>query len=205
MLVRPLRRRIGKRRRAAHLRACLNQRQGEMRSNMGHIRGLTYDSAQGPTRISCPILLTGEQHCAPVRHGGPDYVWVVYTDVVHECGPYELGYDQQGRGGDGLSILARWDLDGLIGEVGLYHYCDGYKLFGPYHRSLLGWFGGLAYEFAHAFGLPHPPWCDPWDPETFDGNESWSLMHDGYQIYPETYLFPSNKEILMPSLFFERQ
>ena len=74
------------------------------------------------------------ERCAalrPVRHGDPDYVWLVYADVVHECGPYELGYDQLGWGCDGLSILARWDLDGLIGEVGLYHCCDGYKLIGP--------------------------------------------------------------------------
>ena len=61
---------------------------------MGQIRGITYDSAQEPTRTLCPIVLTGVQHCAPVRQGDPDYVWVVYADVVHECGPYELGYDE---------------------------------------------------------------------------------------------------------------
>ena len=55
-------------------------------------------------------MIDGVQHCAPVGGGTSDTVWVVYPDVVHECGPYEQGYDQLGRGGDGLTILTRWDL-----------------------------------------------------------------------------------------------
>ena len=111
-------------------------------------------------RYSWQRVLDGVQHCAPVERDTSDFVWVVYADVVHECGPYEQGYDQLGRGDDGLTILARWDLDGLIGEAGDYYYCSGDVLAGPHDEPPGRWPGGIAHELGHAFGLPHPPGCD---------------------------------------------
>ena len=139
-------------------------------------------------RYSWETVVAGVQHCAPAGHGDPDYRWVIFPDVVHECGPPGLGYDELGRGGDGLTLLSRWDLDGLVGDDGLFGYCDGDQLYGPYDRPLSSWKGGTAHELAHAFGLPHPPGCDPWHPTTCDDLEAGSLMHDGYAEYPDTYL-----------------
>ena len=65
--------------------------------------------------------------------------------------------------------------------------------------------GGLGHELGHALGLPHPPGCDPWDPMTCDDLEALSLMHDGYAPYPDTYLLPDDKEILIRSPFIGRE
>ena len=150
-------------------------------------------------RYSWQKIVDGVQHCAPVAAGTSSFVWIVYADVVHECGPYEQGYDQLGRGGDGLTILTRWDLDGLIGEDGLYHYCDGDELFGPYDRPLSSWQGGTAHELGHAFGLPHPPGCDAGLPTC----DTWAMMQNGYETYPHTYLRADDKEALIRSPFID--
>ena len=137
-------------------------------------------------------VVEGVQHCAPVQHNHPDFVWVVYAAVREACNePHELG-----AGGPGLTILqaASGDFD-----PGLYYYCDE----GPYYRQPEWVVGGLGHELAHAFGLPHPPGCDPWDPAKCDHQEASSLMHDGYTAYPETYLLPSDKETLIRSPFFD--
>ena len=37
-------------------------------------------------------VVEGVQHCAPVQHDSPDFVWVVYVDVEEACDePQELG------------------------------------------------------------------------------------------------------------------
>ena len=140
------------------------------------------------------------QHCAPVRWGTSDFTWVIYADVMESCDEYlELGEDahELGRGGLGLTILPRGDLDGLT-TPGVYYYCGE----GPYDSSLGRFIGGLGHELGHAFGLPHPPGCDPWQATTCNDLESLSLMHDGYEAYPETYLLPADRELLMRSPFF---
>ena len=136
------------------------------------------------------------QHCAPVKGGHPDFVWVVYVDVHEACDePHELG-----AGGLGLTIVARSDLEGLT-DPGPYYYCDE----GPYEDTLGRWIGGLGHELGHALGLRHPPGCDPWDPITCNDLEALSLMHDGYAPYPDTYLLPDDKEILIRSPFIGRE
>ena len=128
------------------------------------------------------------QHCAPVAGAASDFVWVIYPDVEELCGePHELG-----AGGPGLTILGRSDLEGVT-NPGPYYYCDE----GPYDGTLGRWIGGLGHEMGHALGLPHPPGCDPWDSATCDDLEALSLMHDGYTPYPDTYLLPDDKEILI--------
>ena len=145
-------------------------------------------------------VLAGVQHCAPVTNGFSDFVWVIYPDVVEDCDEYHrLGEDghELGRGGLGLTMLP--DLEGLTNPGKKYYFCGE----GPYHGSPGRWIGGSGHELAHAFGLPHPPGCDPWDPATCDHQEASSLMHDGYWLYPETHLLPSDKEVLIRSPFFD--
>ena len=137
-------------------------------------------------------VVAGVRHCAPVKYGDSDFVWVIYADVEEACDePQELG-----RAGASLAIVPRWDLEGLV-NPGETHYCEE----GPYHDPLGRWIGGLGHELGHALLLSHPPGCDPWDPTTCDDLEVWSLMHDGYTSYPDTHLLPDDKEILIRSPF----
>ena len=145
-------------------------------------------------------VLAGVQHCAPVTRGFSDFTWVIYVDVEEDCDEYHRLGDaghELGRGGQGLTIVARADLEGLT-NPGEYYHCGE----GPYRGTLGRWIGGLGHELAHGFGLPHPPGCDPWARATCDEQETRSLMHVGYTEYPETYLLPSDKEILKNSPFF---
>ena len=68
-------------------------------------------------------VLRDVQSCAPVRGDTSRFSWALYVDVYEACGePHELG-----RGGAGLTMVARWDLEGLV-NPGKYYYCDE----GPY-------------------------------------------------------------------------
>ena len=131
-------------------------------------------------------------------------MWVVYADVLTECGPYELGGDQLGRGGNSLTILPQWDVLGVAGGRE-FSYCIGDELSGPHspESELPGrWTGGLAHELGHAFGLSHPPGCDQERFEICDDKSAPSLMGFGYDRYPGTYLRSADEEILMRSHFF---
>ena len=134
-------------------------------------------------------VLTDVQSCAPVRGGTLEFVWALYVDVDEECGgePHELG-----AGGPGLLMMPRWDLEGLV-SPGEYYYCDD----GPYHGTLGRWYGGLAHELGHAFGVPHPPGCD----EGLPACDEQALMWLGYEDYPNTYLRDDEKQILRRSPF----
>ena len=136
-------------------------------------------------------VLRGVQHCAPVREDTSDFAWVIYVDVDEACGePHELG-----RGGPGLAIMPRWDLEGLA-NPGPYTECDE----GPYDGPRGRWIGGFGHELGHALGLPHPPGCDEGSP-TCDRD---ALMWLGYTSYPNTYLRDDEKEILLASPFIDR-
>ena len=95
------------------------------------------------------------QPCAPVQHGHPDFVWVIYPDVEEACDePHELG-----AGGWGLTILP--DIEGMTNPGKDFYRCGEQSYFDPIGR----WIGGLGHELGHALGLPHPPGCDPWGPD----------------------------------------
>ena len=135
-------------------------------------------------------VLAAVQHCAPVQHDNPDFVWVIYPDVEESCAEaHELG-----RGKSGLTILHRGDLEGVT-NPGPYYDCDQ----GPFDYPLGRWIGGHGHELGHAFGLSHPPGCDQGNVSVCD---YYSLMHLGYPLYPGTYLRSADKEILMRSHFF---
>ena len=146
-------------------------------------------------RYSWQKIINGVQHCAPVAHGASTFVWIVYADVEHECGPYEQGYNQLGRGGDGVTIVGSWDLDGLVGEDG--EVGDPCWHDDPPDEPVGRWFGGIAHEVGHAFGLPHPPGCD----EGLPTCDFPALMQVGYAVYPDTYLRDDDKAALRGSPF----
>ena len=148
-----------------------------------------YESGNAWARV-----VEGVQPCAPVQNSHPDFVWVIYPDVEEACDePHELG-----AGGWGLTILP--DIEGITNPGKDFYRCGEQSYFDPIGR----WIGGLGHELGHALGLPHPPGCDPWDPATCDDLEALSLMHDGYAPYPDTYLLPDDKEILIRSPFIGR-
>ena len=154
-------------------------------------------------RYSWQKVVDGVQHCAPVEEGTSTFTWVVYVDVEVECAPdgsegdWEQGYAQLGRGGPGLTILPRDDMDGLIGEKIVYYgKCGG----GPWDGPVERWIGGLGHELGHTFGLPHPQGCDEELP-TCDYD---ALMANGYEAYPDTYLRPDEKATLRSSPFIGR-
>ena len=171
------------------------------RRELGGLTFSLYEATPEECRMSEPAdfygrgdawakVMEGVQHCAPVQHDHPDFVWAVYVDVKESCDePHELG-----RGGAGLTIMG----DVASGfDPGEFYYCDE----GPYERTLGGVIGGLGHELGHTLGLPHPPGCDPWDPATCDDLEFRSLMHLGFTSYPDTYLLPDEKEVLIRSSF----
>ena len=169
------------------------------RRELGGLTFSLYEATPEECRMSEPAgyygrgdawakVVEGVQHCAPVQHNSPDFVWVIYPDVEESCEePHELG-----AGGWGLTILPRGDLEGVT-NPGPYFHCDE----GPYDGTLGRWIGGLGHELGHALGLPHPPGCD----EGLSTCDLDAFMAYGYGIYPETYLRNDNKEVLIRSSF----
>ncbi len=148
-----------------------------------------YASSDGWGRVLWDV-----QSCAPVAHGSSVFTWVLYLDVAEGCD----GYMDFGRGGDGVTILANRDLEGLAGS-GVWPICDGDTL--RYVPTSLGrWRGSLAHELAHAFYVPHPPGCD----EGLATCDTEALMWFGYVRYPATYFREDDKEALRQSPFIGR-
>ena len=136
-------------------------------------------------------VLADIQSCAPVEGDTERFTWVLYVDVEERCGePQELG-----RGGAGLTMMGRGDLDGLS-NPSPYSWCG----LGPWEGTLGRWRGGTAHELGHAFHVPHPPGCE----EELPTCDHRALMWNGYEDYPDTYLRHDEKVILRRSPFIKR-
>ena len=134
------------------------------------------------------------QPCAPVEWGRANFVWVLYVDVDEACGePHELG-----RGGDGITMMPRGDLEGLT-NPGVYFYCDE----GPYEDPLERWIGGAGHELGHAIRDLRHPACGYGGLPSCTDTDLWTLMANGFEIYPDTYLRTEDKETLLRSPFIE--
>ncbi|WP_420443984.1 cell wall-binding repeat-containing protein [Candidatus Poriferisodalis sp.] len=174
------------------------------RQQLGGLTFSLYDATPEHCQMDMPAdfyapdswnkVVEGVQHCAPVEGFTSEFVWVIYADVGSECDdPNSLG-----RGGPGLTILGRDDLEGLVGNRLSYYDQCGY---GPFAGPVRRWIGGMGHELGHALGLPHPPGCDAGLP-TCDGS---ALMFNGYGDYPDTYLRADEKELLIRSPFMGSQ
>ena len=137
-------------------------------------------------------VLEGVQHCAPVEDNTSTFAWVIYADLEAVCG----ARGSLGRGGPGLTMVGRDDLEGLIGNrLVAYDECGR-----PYAAPVTRWIGGIGHELGHALGLPHPPGCDDGLPTC----DRAALMDLGYTTYPDTYLRPDDKQVLWRSPFIEK-
>ncbi len=133
-------------------------------------------------------VMSDVQGCAPVSWHSQSTTWALYVDIVHACNaPGRLG-----AGGDGVLMLPRQDMDGLVGA----RYLDDCGV--EYNLPPSRYVGGAGHELGHAFGLPHPPGCEQGAP-TCDTN---ALMWLGYAAYPNTYLRPEEKALLLSTPFF---
>jgi hypothetical protein len=109
----------------------------------------------------------------------PLHIWVFYVDATPDK-------DQMQGGTNGVAVLSRNDVEGLLGLTS---------------ESVCRWIGGLGHELGHAFGLDHPSFCES---GKLDSNaaECQSLMFLGYQNYGGTLLTLEDKNRLSMSPFF---
>jgi hypothetical protein len=133
-------------------------------------------------------VVTDVQGCVPLTYDSPDFRWILYADIEHECdAPGRIGAASRG-----VAIMGRGDLDGLVGDTVVTDCGKVVQL--PVGR----WIGGAGHELGHTFGLPHPPGCQEGLPTCDHG----CLMWLGYLVYPNTYLRDEEKERLRTSPFF---
>ena len=89
-------------------------------------------------------VVAGVQHCGSVQHDHPDFVWVVYVDLMEPCDEsHELG-----AGGAGLTIMGA--AEGSF-DPGWFYYCGE----GPYNAEFEDFIGTRARAGPYA-GLPAP-------------------------------------------------
>ena len=136
------------------------------------------------------------QRCAPVEWGRSAYVWVLYVDVREPCDePQELG-----RGGGGITMMPRPDLEGLA-KADVHIYCTGGPVEVP--PPLGRWIGGTGHELGHALAdLRHPFECDE-IPFCSSHPAYWSLMAYGFETYPDAHLTTEHRENLLRSPFID--
>jgi len=135
-----------------------------------HGFGTFYDNVRGDVEA-----LTGRVQGS--LHAGPD-LWALYVDAQPVCG--QCG----GCGGGRVTVIARNDLRGLVGEA-FEKVCPT----DADTNTRCRWIGGLGHELGHAMGLQHPAACDAGLPSCDWG----ALMFTGYASYPNTYLRADDK------------
>jgi hypothetical protein len=124
------------------------------------------------------------------RFYDPNNIWIFYVDAFNACG--QCG----GCGGGGVAVIGANDLRGLVGLPWI-PICPGEGR----NYSSCRYIGGLGHELGHAFGVPHPPGCDPYTSSCDDN----SIMWTGYTFYPYCYFSENEKNILVNSPFISPQ
>lgn len=110
----------------------------------------------------------------------PDHRWLYYVDA--DVLPGQIG----GAALWGVAELPGADLRGLAGQE---------------PEPVSRWIGGLGHELGHTFGLPHPAACEPVMTAECPGQ---ALLWTGYLTYPNAFLLPEDKELLLASPFFSQ-
>jgi hypothetical protein len=131
------------------------------------------------------------QSCAAVRFGDPDHDWIVYADVIHGCNM--PGY--LNAGADGLTMLSREAIEGLVGQDNGSNECAQPQPIYPMAR----WIGLLAHELGHTLGLPHP--CDTYQA----GCDIPSVMWQGSETYPAAHFAEADRQVLKAHRFIDLQ
>lgn len=112
----------------------------------------------------------------------------LFNDPLHRWLYYVDADILPGQGGGaalfGVAELPGADLRGLVGLEST-----------PISR----WIGGLGHELGHTFGLPHPSTCEPVNTPQCPEQ---ALMWLGYLTYPDAFLLPEDKQLLLASPFF---
>jgi hypothetical protein len=122
--------------------------------------------------------------------------WIFYIDADPVCN--QPGGIRTG-GTNGVAVLPKNDLRGLIGQPSI-PICPGDHTDPPNFKCR--WIGGLGHELGHAFGLDHPPGCEP---VTGPNCPVKALMWLGYTTYPDTFLLAQDISRLKLSQFFGPQ
>jgi len=104
---------------------------------------------------------------AGVKFNDSQFAWVIYVDAEGDTG----------TGGNGIASLPLHD---ILGVSGIH----------PTEKNVQRWYGGLAHEIGHVFGLAHPGESEP------D-----ALMQYGYTKYPDCYLTRTDLETLKNNPF----
>lgn len=120
------------------------------------------------------------------------YTYAVYIDSESTCG--QCG----GCGGGGALVVGSGDLKGLVG-VPVVRSCPTDPA--PIQYPPCRYIGGLGHELGHAFGLAHPPGCEP----TTSACDAGDIMWTGLYAYPATYINANERITLNSSLFFVAQ
>jgi hypothetical protein len=115
-------------------------------------------------------------------------IWIFYIDADPGCG-------QATGGAAGVALLPANDLRGISGAATV-DVCTGAP---QPDQGVDRWVGGLGHELGHAFGLPHPPDCDP---VQLPSCPVQAIMWLGYLTYPDAFLTDSEKTFLEESPFF---
>lgn len=110
----------------------------------------------------------------------PAHRWLYYIDAAPA--PGQIG----GAALMGVAVLPAADLLGLVGQQ---------------PEPVSRWIGGLGHEVGHTFGLPHPSTCEPVLTPECPGQ---ALMWTGYLTYPDAFLLPDDKAVLLSSPFFQK-
>ena len=121
------------------------------------------------------------------RYNDPEFRWMFYIDADPGC-------NQSVGAAGGVALVGANDLRGLSGEP-FVPPCPGE----PQYQFTWGrCVGGMAHELGHTVGINHPE-------DSPGGPDDRTLMYQGYEDFPDTYLRAGDVEAFRSSGFFSHR